>query len=255
MNLFFTYLKHMILTLAKHYADDELSVYAAQASFFTILAIFPFFMLLFAWIDLIPLVHESDLLNFLVNIMPDNLDPLIISILDNINSTSSGAILSVSAALSLWSASKGMLSIERGLNRVYHVTVERNYFTRRLICCGYTVFFALMCTISLIFRFSAFFALLFLTMMFYKVLPYKKLNLIRQLPGAICSSIGWAWFSMAFSIYVHFSGQFTVTYGSLTAVVCFMLWLYFCICILFFGAEVNVLLASLHPPDIRKDSF
>ncbi len=28
-------------------------------------------------------------------------------------------------------------------------------------------------------------------------------------------------------------------YGSLTAIVLLMLWLYFCICILFLGAEIN----------------
>lgn len=237
-------MKHIIQTLTRQYANDELSVYAAQASFFTILAIFPFFMLLFAFIDLIPFIHESDLLIFLVKIMPDHLDPFILSILDNASTSSSGTILSVSAAISLWSASRGMLSIERGLNRVYHVPVQRNYVTRRLICCGYTVFFALMCALSLLFRFSAFGALLLLTMIFYKVLPYQKQSLIRQLPGAIFSSIGWALFSMAFSLYIHFCGEFTVTYGSLAAVICFMLWLYFCICILFLGAEVNVLLAD-----------
>lgn len=248
-------MKHMIQTLIRQYADDELSVYAAQASFFIILTIFPFFMLLLALIDLIPFVHESDLLIFLVNIMPDHLDPFILSILDNISTTSSGAILSVSAAFSLWSASRGMLSIERGLNRVYHVQVERSYFVRRLICCGYTVFFALMCALSLLFRFSAFFALLLLTITFYKLLPYKRLQLIRQLPGAVFSSIGWALFSMVFSLYFHFWGQFAVTYGSLTAIVCFMLWLYFCICILLLGAEVNVLLSGITFPVKNKNSL
>ncbi len=30
-----------------------------------------------------------------------------------------------------------------------------------------------------------------------------------------------------------------MTYGSLAAVILMMLWLYFCICILFMGAEIN----------------
>ena len=33
-----------------------------------------------------------------------------------------------------------------------------------------------------------------------------------------------------------------LTYGSLTAVILMMLWLYFCICILFLGAEINEIL-------------
>lgn len=230
------------LKLIQKYEHDEMGVYGAQASFFTLLAAFPFFMLLFALIDMIPMIHVSDLLSFLVDIIPDHLDPLVISILTNISSDSPGAILSVSAILSIWSASKGMLSIERGLNRAYDVHVERNYFLRRLVCSGYTFLFTLMCAISLLFRFSSFLILLLLILAFYVVLPYKKQNLFHQLPGAVFSTIGWGLFSTAFSLYFRYIGQFTVTYGSLTSVIFLMLWLYFCICILFVGAEINSVL-------------
>ncbi|MBQ7796238.1 MAG: YihY/virulence factor BrkB family protein [Lachnospiraceae bacterium] len=225
--------------LIRNYIEDEMSVYAAQASFFTLLAAFPFFMLLLALIELIPLVHESDLLAFLVELMPDNLDTLIVSVLENISSVSPLAILSASAVVSLWSASKGMLSIERGLNRAYNVQVQRNYFVRRLVCSGYTFLFTVMCAISLLFRFSAFFILLLLILAFYVVLPYKKQPILWQLPGALFSALGWALFSVAFSAYFHYWGRFAITYGSLTAVIFLMLWLYFCICILFLGAEIN----------------
>jgi len=36
-------------------------------------------------------------------------------------------------------------------------------------------------------------------------------------------------------------------YGSLTAIILFMLWIYFCICILFIGAEINVMLDQEKP--------
>ena len=42
------------------YSKDEMSVYAAQASFFIILAAIPFLMVLLALIQLIPMVHEAD---------------------------------------------------------------------------------------------------------------------------------------------------------------------------------------------------
>lgn len=235
---------NFIVKLIQKYSDDEMSVYAAQASFFTILAAFPFFMLLLALIDMIPLVHESDLLSFLVEIMPDRLDPLIITVLENISSRSPAAILSFSAAAALWSASKGMLSIERGLNRAYNVQVQRNYFLRRLVCSGYTFVFSVMCAVSLYFRFSAFFILMILILTFYVILPYKEQSCFRQIPGALFSTAGWAVFSFACSLYFQYWERFTVTYGSLTAVIFMMLWLYFCICILFLGAEMNSLLAK-----------
>jgi len=237
---------NFFLDLIQKYEHDEMGVYAAQASFFTLLAAFPFFMVLLALIDMIPLVHVSDLLSFLVDIIPDHLDPLVISILTNIRSDSPGAILSVSAILSIWSASKGMLSIARGLNRAYNVQVERNYFLRRLVCSGYTFLFTVMCVISLLFRFSSFLILLLLILAFYVVLPYKKQNILKQLPGALFSTLGWGVFSTAFSLYFRYIGQFTVTYGSLTSVIFLMLWLYFCICILFVGAEINCLYYPSH---------
>ena len=38
-------------------------------------------------------------------------------------------------------------------------------------------------------------------------------------------------------------------YGSLTAIVLLLLWLYFCMCILFFGAELNYYWKELFPGD------
>lgn len=251
-----------IMRLCHKYSRDEMSVYAAQASFFTILAAFPFFMLPLSLIDLIPVIHESDLLLFLVNALPDNLDALVITVIDHVRSGTSTALLSASAIAAAWSASRGMLSIERGLNRAFDIEVQRNYFIRRLVCSGYTFLFTLMCALSLvllvfgsmleqqIFRFFLaparnltallFLFLFFLT--FYVVLPHRKQKIRSQIPGALFSAAGWITFSFAFSLYFRYMGNITPTYGSLTAVILMMLWLYFCICILFLGAEVNALL-------------
>ncbi len=261
----------LILTgkqIVDKYSRDEMSVYAAQASFFIFLSAFPFLMLLLALIQIIPLVHETDLVQVIMNTFPDNLDDLVITIIANLYSDSSIALLSFSAVAALWSSSKGMLSIERGLNRAYGVTVRRGYLVRRLICTGYTILFTLMCVICLallvfgstlekqlflwipqLSRFSFLFppsrtllSLGVLTIFFlaaYTVLPYKKQKIRLQLPGAAFSAIGWAAFSMAFSVYFEYFGTYTIAYGSLTAVILMMLWLYVCICILFLGAELN----------------
>lgn len=262
-----------IFKLCQKYTRDEMSVYAAQASFFTILAAFPFFMVLLSLIDLIPVIHASDLLLFLVDAMPDALDSLVITVIDNVLSGTSTALLSASAIAAVWSASRGILSIERGLNRAFHIEVQRNYFIRRLVCSGYTCLFTFMCAMSLLFLvfgnfleqtvFSVFpalsrfqfivaptrnlaaFSLLFLFFLaFYVVLPYQKQKVRSQIPGALFSTAGWILFSYAFSLYFRHMGSFTPTYGSLTAVILMMLWLYFCICILFLGAEINALLSS-----------
>ncbi|MBE5971422.1 MAG: YihY/virulence factor BrkB family protein [Lachnoclostridium sp.] len=226
--------------LIHNYIHDEMSVYAAQASFFIILAAFPFFMLLLSLIKWLPLIQESDLLSSVVSIFPDNLDALAITVIHDAQKSSSAALLSASALAAIWSSSKGMLSIERGLNRAYGIEVTRNYFVRRLVCSGYTLLFTCFCAVSLVFfGFGSVFIMFFLILAFYVILPYQKQTIIHQVPGAWFTTIGWTFFSWAFSFYFRHFDQYIPTYGSLTAIILLMLWLYFGLCILLIGAEIN----------------
>ena len=250
------------------YKQDEISVYAAQASFFIVIAFFPFLMLLLTLIQFIPAITKSDLLYTLVTIMPDMLDSLIISIVDDLYTKSPGTIISATAILALWSASRGMLAIERGLNRVYESPHDRGYILRRLICIGYTFLFIIACIGSLfilvlgdsiqgfllrwfpmaataaryIISLRTLIAFWLLVLIFdglYTYIPVKKHSLKSQLPGALFSTVGWISFSSLFSIYFNNFSNYSYMYGSLTAVVVLMLWLYICICILLIGAEIN----------------
>ena len=138
------------LRICHKYGKDEVTVYAAQASFFLVLAFFPFLMLLLTLIQFIPSVNKSDLQMILVQIMPDMLDALILSILDDLYLKSPGTMLSITALLALWSAARGMMGIERGLNRIYGSSQKRGYLMRRLICAGYTLLFMVVCAVSLV---------------------------------------------------------------------------------------------------------
>ncbi|NBH74223.1 YihY/virulence factor BrkB family protein [Clostridiaceae bacterium] len=255
------------------YGRDEVTVYAAQASFFLVLAFFPFIMLLLTLIQFIPSVNKSDLQAILVRIMPDMLDALVLGIVDDLYLKSPGTMLSVTALLALWSASRGMMGIERGLNRIYGFTPRRNYLFRRLVCTGYTLIFVIVCVVSLtllvfgnslqglfvrVFPFLERFVrhvisfrsllsiLLFLSsfVFLYSIVPAKKQDPWQQLPGAIFAAICWLAFSFGFSLYFSNFSNFSYMYGSLAAIVLLMFWLYFCICILFIGAEINASLQS-----------
>lgn len=255
------------------YVKDEVTVYAAQASFFTVLAFFPFIMLLLTLIQFIPNINKSDLLTFLVGIMPDMLDSFVVGIVDDLYVKSPGTIVSVTALTALWSAGRGMLGIERGLNRIYNCMEKRNYIVRRIICTGYTVLFMVICILALgllvfgdaiqnfvaralpfiknitshLFSFRSLLAVVLFLFFFigiYTIMPKKKQDPWQQIPGAIFATICWLLFSYAFSIYFTYFSNFSYMYGSLTAVVLLMLWLYFCICILFIGAEINHYLSA-----------
>ena len=84
---------------------------------------------------------------------------------------------------------------------------------------------------------------LIFTLMFM-VLPAGRNRFWESVPGALLASGGWLVFSDGYSFYVeHFSGYANV-YGSVYAVALAMLWLYFCISIVFYGGGLNRYLAE-----------
>lgn len=258
----------------QQFVKDEITVYAAQASFFIVLSSFPFIMILLSIIQFVPSVSQSDLLTFVARVFPAKVIPLVDSVIQDLYVTSPTAVLSLTTIATLWSASRGMLGIERGLNRITGCTERRNYIYSRVVNSGYTILFIIICVMSLALLvfgaslqnlflknipllhplsplFSGARALLALGMLIvffvwlYTYLPYEKMKLKHQLPGAIFSTAGWVLLSFGFSIYFSHFKRFSYMYGSLAAVVILMLWLYFCICVLFLGAEINEYLTKI----------
>lgn len=257
-----------IRTIQKHYIRDEVSVYAAQASFFIVLSAVPFLMVLLSAIRLIPAVSQNDLLRILAQLIPQSGYPLVESMVQEVYRSASAALLSVTTVMALWSAARGMLGISRGLNRINGCTRKRGYLISRLVNTCYTLVFLMVCLLSLLlmvfgsllqrlvfqllpflekFGFliwslrtlTVFVILIVFFMGLYTYLPNNHQKIKRQLPGALLSTIGWSVCSYGFSIYFNHFKRFSYMYGSLAALVILMLWMYVCICILFAGAEVN----------------
>ena len=252
------------------FAADEMTVYAAQASFFTIIAAFPFIMLLLTGVQIVPSVSQGELMEFILALVPVGYKSVAFRVISDLSLKSPATMISVTAITALWSSSRGMMSIAKGLNRVQGKVEKRWYIVKRLICAGYTIVFILVCVLSLgllvfgttiqnfvlrqfpliarvtqhIISLRTLLALAFYMFVFagiYTYVPDRKLSLKSQLPGAMFTTAGWILFSMAFSLYFKLFGgnNFSYMYGSLTAIVLLMLWLYGCICVLFFGAELN----------------
>ena len=247
---------------------DHVNAYAAQASFFIMIAIFPLLMLLLTVIRYTP-VTEVDLLKSVLAVTPNYLDPLMEQIISEMYSQSNFAIISITAATTLWSASNGILAIIRGLNSVFGREEERNYFLVRLICSFYTIVLLILIILALgfmvfgnsvlrlfsskipfLYELAAYiidlrsiYLPIFFTFAFvyvYRIVPNKHFRFIDYIPGALFTSFGWIIASYGYSIYIDYFASATYIYGSLTTVVFMMLWLYMCMYILFMGAEINI---------------
>lgn len=74
------------------------------------LSIFPFAMLILNMIGLTP-ITEDYIVNFANSYLPDSVKPLIIQIINEMYSNVSGTVISITAIVAIWSASKGVLSV------------------------------------------------------------------------------------------------------------------------------------------------
>ncbi len=247
---------------------DNVSAFAAQAAFFVILSFLPFLIFLLTLVKFLP-IGEERLLLTVQSVFPPAVHDFIGVLLSEARQKASGTLRSVSAVTALWSASRGVLAIVRGMNAVYGNTETRNYVVLRLISLGYTLLFAVILVLALVVlvfgnRIYAYiqstvpvaehgaflvislrtvFSFLLLTGFFFLLYVYvpdrKPERVVTELPGAILSATGWMGFSYLYSYYIDHMGRFSAMYGSLTVVVLCMIWLYACMYILFIGAEVN----------------
>ncbi len=247
---------------------DHVNAYAAQSSFFIIIAMFPLLMLLLTLIRYTP-VTEYMLVKSALAIMPNSLDPLIEQIINEMYSQSNFAIISITAVTALWSASKAILAVIRGLNSVFGIDEKRNYFHLRIISSFYTIALIILIILALgfmvfgnsllrffgrnmpllyelaelIISLRALYIPIIFTIAFvylYRIVPNREYTFFDHLPGALFTSLGWIIFSYVYSFYIdNFAGS-TFFYGSLTTVVLLMLWIYICMYILFIGAEINI---------------
>lgn len=258
--------------------DDFVSAFSAQAAFFLFISFFPFAMFLLSLLRYLPFT-ESELLEACRTVFPTAIQTYAVSIVRELyERATSTTVLSLTIIATLWTSSKGVLSITRGLNGVYANSETRNYFIVRLKAAIYTFLFAVLLIVLLvIFVFGnqlylwivekipvlAEFALIIISvrtivglcililffLLIYIVIPNRKTKLLRELPGAILCASGWMIFSYLFSFYIDNMSNLSYTYGSLTAIVLYMLWLYACMYMLYVGAEVNSVLSN---PTVMK---
>lgn len=259
--------------LARRVQKMGIPGHAANAGYFIVVAVFPGLVLLLSILRCTDL-DAGDLMQLLQGVIPAALLPAAEKLIVSTYAQTSRAIISVSAIGALWSASRGMYGVLQGLNAIYGVREDRGYWYTRSISVLYTFGLLIVLLLTLVLnlfgetlvdmlensqipawrilsgmldlRFVLLLALqtlLFCAM--FMVLPNRKNRFSDSFPGAVLASMGWLIFTELFSVYVeHFRGYSSI-YGSVYAVALSMLWLYFCLSILFYGGALNRLLMEL----------
>lgn len=248
----------------------HVSLYAANASFYIILSIFPAVILL---LTLLPytVFTAADVIAALHGVIPAILEPLLEYVIRDLSAGSTVTLASVSALMAVWSSSRGVYCIQVGLNAICGVRESRSYLLMRLLSMVYTVFLigALLLTLAIhmfgqqliafflgksvpilqllakLLQFRGLILLVILSALFiaiFCVFPNRRVPPRRTFAGAIGAALGWLIFTELFSYYVKKSGAYSAFYGSLSTAAVAMLWLYICISIVFYGCVLNQLI-------------
>lgn len=251
---------------------NHVGAFAAQSAYFLMLSMIPIFLLLLTVIQFTP-ITKADVISAMMLVFPEEHVKAFIVSMVNQAYAQSLVIIPISALTALWSAGKGVVAINRGLNCVYGTKETRNFFLVRVRASFYTIVFIMVIVAGLIFvvfgnNLSIFvskkfpflreliavilasrtivgFLLWFVfALLVYYVLSDRRYKVSSHIPGALFTSLAWMLMSFGFSTYLTFFKGFTGLYGSMSAIVLVMLWLYFCMYVMLIGGALNNLIVT-----------
>ncbi len=261
---------------------DKLPQFAAQSSFYICISAIPFVMLILSLARIIVPDLTDDLIYIVRTSIPASAHELLDIVVADISGKTAFPLISTAALSTLWASSRGLSAVVRGVSAVYDKKYGGSIISRVVRSILYTAIFivVIVATLALLvfgkylkdsmekslgevpmfIRYKEIIGFLVLTV-FFAVLYYlvakgafssslfkwdkgSCVKFGRQFPGAAVAAAGWILFSFFYSLYFDVFPRFSYIYGSLAAIVFFMLWIYFCILILLAGAEINKILTE-----------
>ncbi len=258
-----------LISFFQKVGKDGAGAYASDTTLFIIVSFFPFLMCLLTLLQFLPFT-QNELMDVVRNFVPSQVADIIGGLVNELYSSTS-LLLSITIIMTLWTASRGILGIYRGLNKIYETNETRTYLQLRLRVMVFTLVFIAMLLMllglyvfggliknwltqefpilmknkytDLVVNLRSIIGIIILMVFFlvmYCFIPNRRANFFREIPGALLASFGWVAFSYFYSFYINNLSNMTATYGSLTAIVLCIIWLHACMNIFFLGAEVNM---------------
>jgi len=256
--------------------QDNLLSRAAELGYYFLFALFPTLVSASALLGLAA-KHASQiyvtLLHYLTLLVPPSAYGIVIDTFNQTTAAATSGKVTLGLAAALWSASVGFSAMQDGMNTVYKVRETRPYWRARTEAILVTVLLSVLVTLNLATLLggdflaklverhlwhhalgmaaagvlrgiswivaSALLVLLFSTIYYFAPdLETKRWHWLT--PGAVVGILGWVLASLGLRLYLHyFFGSFSVTYGSLGAVIVLLTWFYITGLMLLLGAELN----------------
>jgi membrane protein len=256
------------------FADEAIPL-AGNIAFRIVFSIFPFLIFLTTLAGFFGSEKlAEDIVTYLLSVAPEQIIRPLSSEIHRIFTIPQRGLLSLSAALTIWSAMAGVDSVRVGLNRAYDLKDKRSiwflYAQNVLVIIGAAALLLAVATLLVIFpvvkaalsdyapaelakyatldqlRYPLAFVILVSGLQIaHHVLPAQKLPMRYVFPGVLLTVLAWVVLSELFSAYlVHFN-SFASTYASLSGLFAAMFFIYLSALALIFGGEFNRVIAGI----------
>ena len=275
-------MRQFFLTLYLRISDDRILAISAGVTFYVLLAIFPAIAAVVSVYGLfVSTTTISTDLSPLTSMLPGGAIQVVgeqISRVASKGSSTLGLTALAGLAISIWSANSGVMAMFDALNIVLKERETRSFlrlyaislvFTLGALAAGLVVVTAVIAVPAFlkswdwsgmrvlvdIGRWPLLWALVaFAIALLFKFGPSRKDNPWQWLSwGSGLASLVWLLASIAFSWYAANFGTFDSTYGSLGAVMGFMIWIWISAIIVLVGAELNEILDGRQPPGTGRN--
>jgi membrane protein len=266
---------------------SDLFDHAAELGFYFLFALFPTLFCASSALGLVARSAQhgySDLLHYLSLVLPTAAFRAVLHTFNETALAASSGKITFGSIASVWSASVGISALQDTLNDVNKLTETRSYFVARLYAIGLTIILTITGTLTLASMFAgdfmaafatrglhdpgaaktaailarvtgwvvATFLLLFSFSIIYAWAPDWKRRRWRWFtPGTAFGVFGWLLASLGFRVYLHFFNSYTLTYGSLGAVIILLIWFYISGLMLLLGAEIDSQLCTSEDGSVR----
>lgn len=257
-------------TLIKKIKDNELIQMANALSFRLVLAMFPFLIFLLSLLGYLR-VDYSYFMNTFISILPKQSEGLIQAFLNEVIYEKHISILSSSLFLTVFSASSGVYSAVKCLNKAYEIKEGLGYFKQRFVCIITVFAFVLLIFVSLIVLIfndklisfclknhilvflmeilgSMTVYIILVLLMFalisliYLIAVNKRLKIREVAPGSIFTMTLWLVISKLFNIYINNYSSISTIYGSIAGIFIFFYWINLISFIFLTGGQINAIL-------------
>lgn len=270
--------KRTLADFSRHRVTTE----AAGVTFYSILALFPAIAALVSLYGLFadPATIGTQL-NNMSAFLPGGAIQVIGDQMTRVSQQSNGKLgfgLVVGVVIALWSANGGTKSLFDALNTVYGVREERGFVKLNAASLALTLagivfmviaaaavivlpgalgFLGLPAIVDAAVRILRWPALLVVVAIglavIYRYGPNRREARWRWITaGSAAAAIGWLILSVAFSWYAAHFGSYNATYGSLGAIIGFMMWIWLSAIVILIGAEIDVTLETGRTRPLRS---